>query len=149
VSLQSLSALHSGHSQWQRIVLKCCRGSFWNGNYYRRGWDQNVQKTAISFQAFGQEYRIHVYHLEQLHPCSVCGTATIFLTSKISYLLFPNLTHKRNCDCKRCENINGNPHGTIKPSSQSTASVKFCCVFCQPQHPVQTKTIMLSQTGMF
>jgi hypothetical protein len=32
--------------------------------------------------------------LEQLHSCSVCGPATIFLTDKISYLLFPNLTHK-------------------------------------------------------
>jgi hypothetical protein len=32
--------------------------------------------------------------LEQLHPCSVCDPATVFLTSKISYLLSPNLTHK-------------------------------------------------------
>ncbi len=31
---------------------------------------------------------------EQLHPCSVCGPATIFLASKISYLLFSNLIHK-------------------------------------------------------
>jgi hypothetical protein len=32
--------------------------------------------------------------LEQLRSCSVRGPATIFLTAKISYLLFPNLTHK-------------------------------------------------------
>jgi hypothetical protein len=32
--------------------------------------------------------------LEQLHQCSVCGPARIFLTTKISYFLFSNLTHK-------------------------------------------------------
>ncbi len=32
--------------------------------------------------------------LEQLHPCSACGPATVFLTNKISYLLFPNLIDK-------------------------------------------------------
>jgi hypothetical protein len=37
---------------------------------------------------------LHGGSLEQLHPCSVCGCATVFLTSNIQYLLFPNLTHK-------------------------------------------------------
>jgi hypothetical protein len=32
--------------------------------------------------------------LDQFQPCLVCGPATIFLTSKISYLFFPNLTQK-------------------------------------------------------
>ncbi len=32
--------------------------------------------------------------LEQLLPCSVCELARVFLTSEISYLFFPNLTHK-------------------------------------------------------
>jgi hypothetical protein len=32
---------------------------------------------------------LHGGSLEQLHPCSVCGCATVFLTSNIQYLLFP------------------------------------------------------------
>jgi hypothetical protein len=32
--------------------------------------------------------------LDQFHPSLVCGPATIFVTSKISYLFFPNLTQK-------------------------------------------------------
>ncbi len=32
--------------------------------------------------------------LDQFHPSLVCGPATIFLTFKISYLFFPNLTQK-------------------------------------------------------
>jgi len=32
--------------------------------------------------------------LEQLLACSVCELARVFLTSEISYLFFPNLTHK-------------------------------------------------------
>jgi hypothetical protein len=32
--------------------------------------------------------------LEHLHQCSVCDPAKIFLTSKFSYLLLSNPTHK-------------------------------------------------------
>jgi hypothetical protein len=37
-------------------------------------------------------YRICNY--EQLHPCLIRDLAIVFLTSKISYLLLPNLTRK-------------------------------------------------------
>ncbi len=38
--------------------------------------------------------RFSGFVLEQLHPCSLCGIASIFLTYKISYLLFLNLNHQ-------------------------------------------------------
>jgi hypothetical protein len=42
---------------------------------------------------------------EQLHPCSVCGPATVFLTSKISYLLFPNLIFKTEIGIAKGERL--------------------------------------------
>jgi hypothetical protein len=42
---------------------------------------------------------------EQLHPCSVCGPATVLLTSKISYLLFPNLILKTKTGIAKGERL--------------------------------------------
>jgi hypothetical protein len=48
---------------------------------------------AAAFFAFGD--------LEYLQQCWVCDLAKIFLTSKFSYLLFCNPTHKTDTwDCK-------------------------------------------------
>ncbi len=43
--------------------------------------------------------------LEQLHPCSLCGTASNFLTYKISYLLFLNLDHQTKMKTAKGERI--------------------------------------------
>jgi hypothetical protein len=71
----------------------------------------------------------------------------------ISYLPFLNLTHKTETGtAKDGDTTNSKPPGPIKPSSQSTAGIRLCCAFRQPQHPVQkcwAKTILLSQTNMF
>ncbi len=43
------------------------------------------------------------------------------------------------------------PPGPIELSNQSTAGMRFCCAFHQPQQNVQkcwTKTILMHQTGM-
>ncbi len=58
--------------------------------------------------------------------------ATVFLASKISYLLSPNLTQKTETGTP-----NSIPPGPITPSSQWMASVSLCCAFCQLQRPVQ------------
>jgi hypothetical protein len=95
-------------------------------------WSQHIHCVWIE---------ITIVQDQLLDPCSVFGSATIFLTFKISYLLFQNLTHKLNM---RCEIINSNPPQAIKLSTQSSTGVLLCCAFCQPQHPVQkcwTKTI--------
>ncbi len=43
--------------------------------------------------------------LEQLHPCSLCGIASIFLTYKISYLLFLNLNHQTKMKTAKGERL--------------------------------------------
>jgi hypothetical protein len=63
----------------------------------------------------------------------------IFLTSKFSYLLFSNPTHKtKTWTANTWETTNSNPHGPIKLSSQLTTGVRLCCAFYQPQQTVQT-----------
>jgi hypothetical protein len=80
---------------------------------------------------------------EQLHPCSMRYVAlpTLFLTSKINYWLFTNLTPiklKLLGNEKKVGDYWSNSSGPIKPSSPSTAGVRLCCAFCQHQHiPVQ------------
>ncbi len=43
--------------------------------------------------------------LEQLHPFSLCGIASIFLTYKISYLLFLNLNHQTKMKTAKGERL--------------------------------------------
>jgi hypothetical protein len=66
---------------------------------------------------------------------------------------FSNPTHKpKTGTANRWQTTNINPLGPLKLSSQSTAGVRVCCAFYQPQQTVQkcwAKTILLSQTGMF
>jgi hypothetical protein len=42
---------------------------------------------------------------EQLRPCSVCGPATVFLTSRMSYLFFPNLILKTETGIAKGERL--------------------------------------------
>ncbi len=56
--------------------------------------------------------------------CSVCGPATAFLTSKISYFQFHNFIHKTETGTpKRWETTNSNSYGSIKPSGQNLQQV--------------------------
>ncbi len=70
--------------------------------------------------------------LEQLHLCSICDIAKVYFTSKISYLLFPNLSPQTG-SAKASETTNNNLTEPIKPYSQSIAGVQFCFAFRQPQ----------------
>jgi hypothetical protein len=91
--------------------------------------------------------------LEQVHLRLVSGPAAVFLTSMISYLLFPNLTHKTE--------IGTVNHGRLLLATHINQSnhlahrqqvLGFAVPFGQPQHPVQkcwAKTILLNQTDMF
>jgi hypothetical protein len=50
---------------------------------------------------------------ENLYQCSVCDLAKIFLTSKFSYSLFSNLTHKtKTGTANRSETTNSKPPGS-------------------------------------
>ncbi len=52
------------------------------------------------------------------------------LTSKFSYLLFPNPTHKtKTGTANRWKTTNSNSPGSIKLSSQPTIGVWICCAF--------------------
>jgi hypothetical protein len=90
--------------------------------------------------------------LEHLQWCSVCNPAKISLTCKFTFLLFPTPPVKsKTGTANRWETSNKNSPGPIKLSSQSTAGVRLCSVFYQPQQTVQkcwAKTILLSQTRM-
>ncbi len=57
--------------------------------------------------------------------------ATVFLTSKISYLQFPSLTHRTETGSRKGGKLlpNNNPPGPIKQSSQSIAGVGFAVHF--------------------
>jgi hypothetical protein len=73
-----------------------------------------------------------LYGSEHLQWCSVCDPAKIFLTSKFSYLLFSNLTHKTETGtANRWETTIATPPGPIKLSSQSLSGVRLCCAFYQ------------------
>jgi hypothetical protein len=65
---------------------------------------------------------------------------------------FSNPTHKtKTGTSNRWETTSSNPAGPIKLCRQSTASVRLCSDFCQPQHPLHewsAKNILLNQTGM-
>jgi hypothetical protein len=45
-----------------------------------------------------------------LHPCPLCGHATMFLTFNNSYLLSPNLTHKTKIGIAKGERLLINTH---------------------------------------
>ncbi len=85
-----------------------------------------------------------------LQRCLGFDFAEIFLTSQFSYLFIPKPAHKTKIGTgNRWETTNSNPPGLIKRSSQSTAAVRLCCAFYQPQQTVQkcwAKTILQSQT---
>jgi hypothetical protein len=51
-------------------------------------------QSGTQVHSFSEEDCTFSYFEEQLHPCLLCGSAIVFLTSKISSLLFPNLTRK-------------------------------------------------------
>jgi hypothetical protein len=90
----------------------------------------------------------------------------IFFTSKFSYLLFCNTTHKtENGTAIRCRTTNGEPPGRIIMIGQSEtlsssqvivialfcAGAQHCCISYQPLQTLQlcwAKTIFLSQTGI-
>jgi hypothetical protein len=81
-----------------------------------------------------------------LPPCWRASTEVLLmwpckknLISKFSYLLlFPHPTHKtKTGTTNKWETTNSNPPGPIKLSSQSTAGVRLCCVYHQPEHPMQ------------
>jgi hypothetical protein len=111
--------------------------------------------------------------LEHLQHCSVCDPYVILqkiiLTSKSSYLLFSNPTHKlklKSGTANRWETINSKPPGPIIMIGQSEtgsnirsylshsslAGVRLCCAFHYPQQTVQkcwVNTILLSQPACF
>ncbi len=73
------------------------------------------------FHWFRTTYSLQVQ--EHLQQCSVCESAKIFLTSKISYLLFSNPTHEtKTGTADRGETTNTKPPGPIRNRDQ------------QPQH---------------
>jgi len=79
-----------------------------------------------------------VVDLEHSSSFSVCDYAKIFLTSKCSYVLFSNPTHKTaTATANRWETTNSNPAGPIELSSQSTTGVRLCCALYQPQQTMQ------------
>jgi len=98
-------------------------------------------------------YKIPWFKSKSDSTRAVCGPATQFVTSKISYLLFLILTHKIVTGiAKGGRLLMAHQSGPSKPSSQSTAGAKLCCALSPPQHPVQkcwAKTILLNQTGSF
>ncbi len=106
------------------------------------------------------------WFLGHLQQCSVCDPEKIFFTSKFSYVLFSNPTHKTETQTtKRWGTTNDSkPPGSIIMTDQSetlsisqiifitlfSAGTQSCCALYQPHHSVQlcgTKTIFLSQTG--
>jgi hypothetical protein len=116
--------------------LECRRGHLWLG----------CVRLALIFPLPRAMYSS--FHCRAAPPIFSMGSAaTLFLTCMISYLLFLNLTHKTETRTAKDGDTTNS-----KPSSQSTAGVRLCCAFCQPQHPVQkcwAKTILLSQTNTF
>ncbi len=99
--------------------------------------------------------------LEHLQRCPVCDPATIFFTSKFSYTLFCNPTHKPETGiANRWGTTNSKPTGLIIIMSTSeimfitlfSAGAHHCCALYQPLQTVElcwAKTIFLSQAGMF
>jgi hypothetical protein len=77
----------------------------------------------------------------------------LFLTSKFSYYFFPSSPIKLKLALQIVGRLLiATPPGPIKLCSQSTAGVRLCCAFYQPQQTVQkcwVKTILLSQTACF
>jgi hypothetical protein len=79
-------------------------------------------EIAVRIKWVGSVWLSILGFLEQLHPCSVCNPARVFLTSKSSYLLLPNDTPKietgtGNGSAKGWFRVlNSNPAGPIKPS---------------------------------
>jgi hypothetical protein len=79
-------------------------------------------EIAVKIKWVGSVWLSILGFLEQLHPCSVCNPARVFLTSKSSYLLLPNDTPKietgtGNGSAKGWFRVlNSNPAGPIKPS---------------------------------
>jgi hypothetical protein len=58
------------------------------------------------------------------------GPATVFLTSKISYLLFLTPPTRLKLGLQNLRDYNSNAPGQIKPSRQSTAAgLRLCCAF--------------------
>ncbi len=117
-------------------------------------WNKSLSTILHTFKCYKGPWDIKTgLGLDHLQWCSVCDPAKRFLESKFGYLPFSNPTQKtKTGTANRWETTNSNPPGLIKLSSQSTAGVRFCCAFYQPQHPVQkcwAKTIVLSQTSMF
>jgi hypothetical protein len=104
-----------------------------------------------------------LYGSEHLQWCSVCDPAKIFLTSKFSYLLFCNHTHKTKAGTSnQWETTNSKQPRPIIMIGQSkrgsSSRIRFitlfsgkCPTFYQPQQTVQkcwAKTILLSQSDM-
>ncbi len=91
----------------------------------------------------GQDVNLQQYfshrRLEQLHRCSVCDPAKIFLVSKmrlvIYFFLTPPIKLKLGLQTSGRLLIANNLE--IKISSQSIACVRLDCAFCQPQHHVK------------
>jgi hypothetical protein len=88
--------------------------------------------------------------LEQLHPCSGCGPGSIILTSKISYLLLPNFTHKIETETAKVGRLLIATH--LEQSNQ-LANQQVVFSFAVPVTSLSilysTHTILLSQAIMF
>jgi hypothetical protein len=67
-----------------------------------------------------------------LYCCLGCSLAVEGLTSKISHLFFPNLTHKIEIGTAKGGTLllaTSNQSRPIKPSNQSTAGLRLCMPF--------------------
>jgi hypothetical protein len=74
-------------------------------------------------------------HMEHLQRCSL---QKYFSIPSLVIYFFSNPTHKpKTGTANRWETTNSNPLGPLKLSSQSTADVRVCCAFYQPQQTVQ------------
>jgi hypothetical protein len=88
--------------------------------------------------------------LEQLYTRSGCGPGSIILTSKISYLLLPNSTHKIETQTAKVGRLLIATH--LEQSNQ-LANQQLVFNFAAPVTSLsilyQTHTILLSQAIMF
>jgi hypothetical protein len=87
------------------------------------------------------------------HPCSLCGPAIVFLTSKISYLFIPNFTHNTETATAKGRKL---LIATHLDQSNYLVNQQQVLGFVVPLANLTTilvnaglKTILLSQTGMF